>query len=85
MRTTVDIDAGLLKRLRVEARRRGVSIKELLGTLLRRGLEERAPARVPYRCPAFAMGEPLTGLDKAMQLAARLEDEETARDLALRK
>jgi hypothetical protein len=41
MSTTVDIEPQLLKRLRIEARRRGVSFKDLLHGLLRRGLEDR--------------------------------------------
>lgn len=87
MRTTVDLDATLLKRLRVEARRRGVTVKELLATLLRRGLEERPAATRRYRCPTFSLGAPLGGanLDKALSIAAQLEDDENARDLALRK
>lgn len=87
MRTTVDLDASLLKRLRVEARRRGTTVKELLSTLLQRGLEERPVARNAYRCPTFSMGSPAYGadLDKAHRLASQLEDEETVRDLSLRK
>lgn len=88
MRTTVDIDTGLLKRLRVAARQRGVTVKELLNSLLRRGLEEQPlPRRSRYRCPSYSMGTPAAGLslDKALRLAAVLEDEETTRELTLRK
>ena len=88
MRTTIDIDPHLLKRLRDEAHRRGVPFKTLLMTVLRRGLDD-APAarRRRYRCPTFAMGEPprLSDLDKALQLASRLEDEETLGKLRRRK
>jgi len=90
VRTTVDVDQNLLRRLRIEARRRGVSVKELLDTVLRRGLDERgAGANAPprYRCPTFHMGAPVAhvDLDKALRLSAALEDEETVRELALRK
>jgi hypothetical protein len=86
MRTTVDVDPHLLKRLRAEAHRRGVPFKELLNRVLHRGLEERPePAARPYRCPTHAMGPPLRPLDKALALADALEDEETARELTLRK
>lgn len=87
MRTTVDLDPALLKRLRVEARRRGLTVKEFLAILLRRGLDERPAPRAPYRCPTFSMGDPgsRANLDKALGLAGDLEDEETLRDLALRK
>lgn len=87
MRTTVDIEAPLLKRLRAEAHRRGVSFKDFLQGLIRRGLEERPPGRRPYRAPSFPMGAPdqHLRLDKALALASALEDDEIARELALRK
>lgn len=86
MRTTIDLDPHLLKRLRAEAHRRGVSFKELLTRVLRRGLEERpGPEATPYRCPTFPMGAPSRPLDKALALADALEDEEIARELTLRK
>ena len=90
MRTTVDLDQHLLRRLRIEARRRGVSIKTLLDTVLRRGLDERAGGAsvLPhYRCPSFRMGAPAAGvsLDSALRLSATLEDEERIRELASRK
>lgn len=85
MRTTVDLDAALLKRLRVEARRKGLTVKEFLATVLRRGLDEQPPRRTRYRCPSFSMGEPARALDKALGVASELEDQETARELGLRK
>lgn len=88
MRTTVDLDAHLLKRLRAEAQRRGVTFKEMLSGVLRRGLDEpRAASPARYRCPTFAMGvrTPLIDLDKALAIASGLEDDELARKLALRK
>jgi hypothetical protein len=87
MRTTVDIEAPLLKRLRAEATRRGVSFKDLLQGLIRRGLQDLPAKRTPYRVPARSMGtpEPHLRLDKALALAATLEDDEIARELARRK
>ena len=88
MRTTVDIESGLLKRLRHEALRRRVAFKHLLNKLLRQGLEAPPAATAGrYRCPAFAMGTPAptVALDKALGLAAALEDAETLRELQLRK
>lgn len=86
MRTTVDLDPALLKRLRVEARRRGVTVKELLAIALRRGLEEPAASR-PFRMRTMRLGQAQAGvnLDKALAVAHTLEDEETVRDLRLRK
>ncbi len=88
MRTTVDIEPGLLKRLRHEALRRRVPFKHLLNRLLRQGLETQPAATAGrYQCPTFAMGTPAptVALDKALGLAAALEDAETLRELQLRK
>lgn len=87
MRTTVDIDSHLLRRLRAEAHRRGIAFKELLQGIIRRGLAERPAATGRYRGRTFAMGMPTQpiSLDKALTLAATLEDDEVARELALRK
>jgi hypothetical protein len=85
MRTTVDIDAHLLRRLRADADRRGVSFKEALNRVLRLGLEQPDLDAGPYVCPTFDMGASLRPLDKALALADALEDEELARKLALRK
>lgn len=86
MRTTVDIDRQLLKHLRAEAHRRGVSFKEFLNRVLYRGLEHRSRAETtPYRCPTFPVGIPLRPLDQALAFADALPDEEIARELTLRK
>ncbi len=85
MRTTVDIDARLLQRLRDEAHRSGVSFKELLNRTLRQGLEASRETAEPYVLPTFAMGRPRVALVKALAVAAELEEEEIARELALRK
>lgn len=84
MRTTVDIDPHLLRRLRDEARRCAVPFNEFLATIIRRGLEKRAGgARRPYRAPSFSMGDPAPeyDLDKALAFADGLEDEAMLRKL----
>ena len=87
MRTTVDIAPPLLKRLRDEAHRRGISFKEFLDAVLNRGLAARQPVKpAAYRCPTFSMGESVVpGIDHALAIAGALEDDEVARKLALRK
>ena len=86
LRTTVDIAGHLLKRLRAEAHRRGLSSKAYLNRVLHRGLEEPGPAGGErYQCPGFGLGAPVVPLEKALSLAGALEDEEVARELALRK
>ena len=86
MRTTIDIDANLLRKLREEAHRHGVTLKDILHRVLQRGLAERPPSKAPqYRVPTFNMGAALAPLDKALALAAALEDKEALRDLNERK
>jgi hypothetical protein len=87
MRTTVDIEASLLKRLRIAARRKGITVKEYLAVVLERGLEEQPVRRGRFRLPTYSMGRPRLSinLDKSLRLAADMEDEETARELTLRK
>lgn len=86
MRTTVDIEPGLLRSIRREARKRNVPFKHLLNRLLRQALADPPPKPAqPYRLPTFSMGEPLFNLDKALSVAAALEDEEIIRKLNLRK
>lgn len=83
MRTTVDIEKSLLKRLRDEAHRQGLTFTDYLNKVLRRGLEvsHRRPAE-PYECPSFSMGSPAEGmdLDHALGLVGDLEDAGSARD-----
>lgn len=88
MRTTVRVDDELLERLKAQARRENVSLTRLLNRTLRAGLVAagaRKPRPAPHRERALAMGAPRIALDKALALAAVLEDEEIVRELALRK
>ena len=86
MRTTVDIEPGILKALKREAAKRRVPFKHLLNRFLRQALTT-APEKpaTPYRLPTFSMGAPLFNVDKALSVAASLEDEETVRKMHLRK
>jgi hypothetical protein len=88
VRTTVNIDDELLETLKGRAHEEDLPFTQLLNRALRAGIEalERPPARRPrHREQAFAMGEPRFDLDRALALAAALEDEETVRKLRLRK
>lgn len=88
MRTTLTIDDRLMRKVKEAAHREGIPLKQMIDHLLRLGLERSATSarKKPYRCPTFAMGEPLTGnLDKALALAGDLEDDEVLRKLAMRK
>jgi Ribbon-helix-helix protein, copG family len=88
MRTTVRVDDDLLERLKAQARKENVSLTRLLNRTLKAGLQ--AGGARPRKQPIFgerahSMGAPRVALDKALALAATLEDEEIVRELALRK
>ena len=90
MRTTVEIDADLVRELKNRAHRENGSMRQELNLALRRGLQSSTHTRASpkYRCPAMHMGVPMSpsiDLDKALALAGALEDAETTRELELRK
>ncbi len=61
----------------------GISFKEALNQAVRAGLGARPEA---VRTPTFAMGfDPTIPWDKALAVAAALEDDEVARKLASRR
>jgi hypothetical protein len=81
MRTTVTLDPDVEARLREVARERGISFKEALNNAIRAGLMAARGER-EYRTPARQLGLRLgVNLDKALQLAADLEDDEIVHDL----
>ena len=87
MRTTLRIDDDLLDRLKARASAEKVSLTRILNRVIKAGLATgstpRRPRR-PYRERVHAMGAPRLALDKALALAAVLEDDEIARELATR-
>ena len=88
MRSTVRIDDDLMIELEARAHAESVSLTRILNRTLRAGLARLRPdgaRRRPFRQKTAAMGQPMADLDKALALAARLEDEEAARKLSLRK
>ena len=87
MRTTLTLEDHLARRLKREAVARRMSFKELVNRALQAGLASlERPATQRYRCPTFEMGVPReVNLDKALALAATLEDDEVVRKQALRK
>jgi hypothetical protein len=87
MRTTVTLDPDVEALLRDRMRERGLGFKEALNQALRTGLEgDRTPPARAFEQQTFDMGfRPEVALDKALALAASLEDEEIARKLSLMK
>lgn len=86
MRTTVTLDADVAARLKRLARERGISFKQALNQAVRDGLGGGGGGSRRFRQYAQPMGlRAGVSLDKALALAAMLEDEETIRELELRK
>ena len=81
------LDPDVAAKLKEEMREKDISFKEALNSSIRRGLEnsKSTPAK-PYKVRTAKMGaRPGVNLDKALQLAGELEDEEILRKMALRK
>lgn len=86
MRTTVTLDDDVAAKLKRLARERDLSFKEALNSSVRRGLERGEPKSRPYRVRTRDLGvRPGVNLDKALQLAGEMEDEEIIRKLRLGK
>lgn len=89
MRTTLTLDDQLAAALKKRAFETGKSFKEVVNEALRTGLnaDQALPKAKPFKVKAVSMGGPLPGinLDKALQLAGELEDEEIIRKMQLRK
>lgn len=87
MRSTVRIDDDLMVELKAKAETEGISLTRMLNRALRAGLAspKRAEMRRPFKQNTFRLGAPRVGIDKALALAAALEDEEIARKMSLRK
>jgi hypothetical protein len=86
MRTTLTLDSDVADRLRALARERRLPFKQVVNAVLRRGLDVGSGGASPFRVEARPLGlRPGIDLDQALELAARLEDDETLRKLELRK
>ena len=88
MRTTVRIDQELMDALKERSRNERVSLTRLLNEVLRAGIDASAGKRKPrrkHREETHDMGPARFPLDKALAMAAALEDEEILRKLTQRK
>jgi hypothetical protein len=85
MRTTITLDEDVAAQLRRVMRERDMTFKDAVNSTLRAGLGGSREGRA-YRLPTYRMGvRPGIDLDRALRLDAALEDEETVRQLRLRK
>jgi len=86
MRTTVTLDPDVASKLKAVARERGISFKEALNSAVRVGLGGERRARRAFRQYSQPMGlRAGFNLDKALQFATALEDEEIVRRFERRK
>ncbi len=80
MRTTVTLEPDVSDLLERLMRERKLTFKEALNFAVRAALSPSP--QTGFSTPTFSMGKPTVPLDKALQLAAELEDEEIIRKLA---
>lgn len=85
MRTTVTLDPDVEALLKQRMRQQEVTFKQALNDAVRAGIGQHRARERPFRQEVFAMGVPAVNLDKALQLAGELEDEELIRKLRLGK
>lgn len=84
MRTTVTLDPDADAIVRKLMRERKLTFKQALNAAIRAGVSTGQRRTTSYT-RTKSMGIPRVPLDKALQLAGRLEDEEIIRKLALGK
>jgi len=84
MRTTVTLAADTDAYVRRLMRARGLTFGQAVNEAIRAGASLGRASHVAYTRPK-AMGTPRVPLDKALQLASQLEDDEIVRKLAMRK
>ncbi|MFN2495179.1 MAG: hypothetical protein ABR608_04625 [Pseudonocardiaceae bacterium] len=77
MRTTVTLDPDTAALIQQRMRERGISFKQALNEAIRAGATKNHGE--PFRTATAALGVPTVNLDRALQLAAELEDEELVR------
>jgi len=86
MRTTVTLDPDVAAKLRATTRERGVSFKAALNDAVRAGLATRTSPGKRFTVRARPLGiRPGIDVDKALHIAAEMEDAEILRKLDLRK
>lgn len=77
MRTTITLDPDTEQIVRRRMREQGISFKEAVNQLIRSGSGDRSVPR--FVTETASMGESRVNLDRALQLAADLEDDELLR------
>lgn len=83
MRTTITLTPEADSLVRKVMRERGLSFKDAVNAAIVEGL--RTATESTYKTPTFDLGSSSVNLDKALALAADLEDEELMRRRELGK
>ena len=78
VRTTVTLEPDTEQIIRRRMRERGMSFKQAVNDAIRAGAGARAERPV-FRTETAALGESTVSLDRALQLAGDLEDDELLR------
>lgn len=76
MRTTVTLDPDTEQVIRRRMAERGVSFKVAINDAIRESVAASSP---PFRTRTTSMGRSAVNLDRALQVAAELEDDELVR------
>lgn len=75
MRTTVTLDADVEHILQSRMQREGITFKRALNDAIRAGAHREPAGRVDvFTTNSVSLGSPLIDLDRALQVAAELED-----------
>jgi hypothetical protein len=83
VRTTVTLEPDTEVLVRRRMAERGISFKQALNDAVREGLSPRGEAT--FHTQTVPMGRPVVNLDRALQLAGELEDEEVVRKMRVGK
>lgn len=81
MRTTVTLDTDTEQIVRERMAREGVSFKRALNDAIRSGAAHGRSPRVDFATASVSLGRPSIDLDRALQVAAGLEDDEIVRKM----
>jgi hypothetical protein len=85
VRTTVTLDPDTEALIRRRMRERGVSFKQALNDAIREGLARPGGGPGRLTVATARLGVPTINLDRALQLAGQIEDEELVRKMRLGK
>jgi hypothetical protein len=85
MRTTITLDPDTAALVQRRMRERGVSFKQAVNEAIRAGLTGGTAGAAPFRTRTSDLGRPGVDLDRALQVAADIEDAELVRKMRLGK